>query len=185
MFLLHTRWNHREISHILDPHNNEGVFYFSIIRDPVTLYRSYWDYFGLARQYETTLDEYAKTVISNFLLHKNMTRRPPGYNQMLHDFGMNFYDMIHLGRDRDDARLIKNRVNKKLYEIDQSFNFILLADDEHFEDGMVLLKHDLCWEFEDMINVKRNVFPKAHRSYLSENARKIIKGNTINAMCTY
>ena len=61
----------------------------------------------------------------------------------------------------------------------------MLADDEFFEDGLVLLKHDLCWEFEDIINVKRNVFPKANRSYLSENARKIIKGNTINAMCTY
>ena len=61
----------------------------------------------------------------------------------------------------------------------------MLADDEFFEDGLVLLKHDLCWEFEDMITVKRNVFPKAHRSYLSERARKIIKGNTINSTSTY
>ena len=181
MFLLHTRWNHLEISNIMNRRGKENVFCFSILRDPVMLYRSFWDYYRLSQKYEKTLEEYAKTVISHYVLYNNMTWRPPGYNQMLHDFGMNFHDMILRHTDYNGTKMIKNRVTKKLQEIEESFDLILLADEEHFEDGMVLLKHELCWDFEDIINVKRNVQTRVPRSNISKEARKIIKGNKFHA----
>ena len=57
---------------------------------------------------------------------------------------------------------------------------ILLADDDHYDDGMVLLKHALCWEYEDIVNAKRNVAPMSQRSYISREAINIIKGNLSN-----
>ena len=183
MFVLHTRWNHHEITKVMNRQGNEKLFYFSILRDPVTLFRSYWDYFGLSQKYGKTLDEYAQSVISQYILNRNMNWHP-GYNQMLHDFGMNFPDMFKGELERKYKIGYKKEVTEVLEEIDRSFDLVLLADEEYFEDGMVLLRHDLCWEFEDIINLKRNARSKAHRSNLSEHSRKIIKGNIHHAMIT-
>ena len=114
----------------------------------------------------------------------NMTWTHPGYNQMLNDFGMNFHDMIKGQIEYKDNMGSNKQITKMLDEIDRSFNLVLLADEEYFEDGMVLLKHDLCWEYEDIINVKRNTRSKTHRSNLSENSRTIIKGNIHHATLT-
>jgi hypothetical protein len=34
-------------------------FYFTILRDPVELFSSVWDYYGFARMYNMSLEEYA------------------------------------------------------------------------------------------------------------------------------
>ena len=143
MFLLHTRWNHREISQVMNRQGKEKVFYFSVLRDPLMLFRSYWDFFGLSQQYGKTLDEYAKTVLNQHKVYKNMTWTLPGYNQMLNDFEMIFHEMIKGEIEQQDRSGTNEQVAKVLSEIDSSFDLILLADEEFFEDGMVLLMHDL------------------------------------------
>ena len=177
MFLLHTRWNHREISHIMNKQGKQDVYYFSILRDPVAVFRSFWDYYGLSQKYRKTLDEYVQTDIRNYLLYNNMPWNTPGYNSMLNAFGMYFHEMIKRDVDHNPARMFSKEVTKKIDEIEQSFNLILLADDEHFEHGMVLLKQELCWEWEDIISVMRNVTPKTIRSNLSKESKEILKGN--------
>ena len=176
MFVLHTRWNHNEISSVLNDQGNGDVFYFSILRDPVMLYRSYWDYFGLSRKFGKTLDEYAKTEISKFVLYKNMTYCVHGFNQMLNGFGMYCHDMIHEEQTRTETSTVHEHLKQKLDEIDQNFNMILLANEEHYDDGMILLKEALCWDFEDIINVPQNVYPSTQRSYLSDEAKAIVIG---------
>ena len=186
MFVLHTRWNHRKISRNLNDQGKNDVFYFSILREPVEAYRSFFDYFKLSNQYSKTLDEYAKTVIRKYVLYNNMTRRLPGYNQMFTDFGMHFNEMYKRNMSLADKKMITEELIKKLNEIDHTFDLILLADEDHFEDGIILLKHALCWEFEDIINVKRNTFGDHHparpnigpntKSTLSDESRSIIKG---------
>ena len=61
MFLVHTRWNHTRISQLLDDQGD--VFYFSIVRDPVELFRSYWDYYNLTSLSNMTLETYTRTTI--------------------------------------------------------------------------------------------------------------------------
>ena len=178
IFLCHTRWNHREISQVLNRNGNDEVFYFSILRDPVMLYQSYWDYYGLAKQFNKTLDEYAKSVITNDIKYQKMTKKPPGYNQMLTDFGMNFHSMINEEPGNNSLAKIKENVLRKVQEIDKTFDIILLADEDYFDDGIILLKHALCWKYEDMVNVKRNVFSINHKSKLSSQSRMFIKGKT-------
>ena len=174
MFLCHTRWNHDEISQVLERGNERDTFfYFSILRDPVSLYRSYWDYYGLAKRFNSTLDAYAKSVISQTnTVYTDASKKPPGYNQMLTDFGMDFRSMII--NNGSSVQTIKDNVIKKIHEIDQTFDLIILADDEYFEDGIILLKNSLCWKYEDVMNVKHLVFK--HQSYLSDESVKIIKG---------
>merc|ERR1719412_2575012 len=91
---------------------------------------------------------------------------------MLHDFGMYCHDMLNQRRTKIKTT---DPIMKKLEEIDNAFDLILIADEEHYDEGMVLLKHALCWEYEDIINVPHNVFSETKKSYYSVEARKIIK----------
>ena len=93
---------------------------------------------------------------------------------MLTYFGMDCHDMIKQDMSRDKP---KEYVQKKVDEIAETFDLILLADEDHYDDGMVLLKDALCWEYEDIINVKRNVAPSSQHSNISEEAKAIIRGN--------
>ena len=179
IFLCHTRWNHTSISHVL---NDQGqVFYFSILREPVELFRSYWDYYklgitflgkknGISKWSKTTLEEYTRTVIYNEVKFKNKTGgsqswfHKHGYNQMLTDFGLNFNDFFN-----ED----KENVEMKVKEINKKFNLIILADEEYFEDSIILLKNALCWQYEDMIGLKLNSQKKLE---ISSTARNILKG---------
>ena len=177
MFLCHTRWNHSEISSVLSDDGNNEVFYFSILRDPVELYRSYWDYYNLTKLYKSDINTFAETVINNPIKYesKYKNKRPHAFNQMLTDFGFPFHDMARSGGINKTMGL--KRLKEKVKEIDKTFNLVILADEEYFEDGIILLKHSLCWTNEDMINLKRNSFPDNRKSKLSEKSRKIIRSN--------
>ena len=126
------------------------------------------------------LEEYANTVIADELKLKNKTRRSPGYNQMLTDFGMDFEKIV--------AKDGKENVRKKINEIDQNFDLILLA--EYFEDSIILLRDELCWDYEDVVNqkinsredmIKRNPDSNASKfqSEISVKAQQKIKGSIV------
>ena len=118
-----------------------------------------------------------------------MTRRPPGYNQMLTDFGMYFNEMYKRNMSETDKIMIREDIMTKINEIEQTFDLIMLAEENHYENGMILLKHALCWEFEDIINVKRNTFTNNQmeginagplQSNLSDESISIIKGKQLS-----
>ena len=128
MFLVHARWNLPEISKILNDHGD--VIYVSILRDPVELFRSWWDYLRLDKRYNQTIENYAMTGKNEKLeSKKGFEKRPYGFNQMLFDFGMDFEDM------KD-----KEIIERKIVDIDETFDIILIADDDSFDDSIVLLK---------------------------------------------
>ena len=141
MYLQHAIWNYREIADTLSDHND--VFYFSITRDPVQQFRSWWDYFGLSTKYKTSLDAYAANVVKDS--NKTFRKRPSGFNQLLYDFGMSYKDMND-----------KANVENKIKAIDKEFDLVLLSDNDYFNDSVILLKHALCWEYKHMVNFKLN-----------------------------
>ena len=173
ILLCHTRWDHIAITEVLNDHGD--VFYFSILRDPVEIFRSFWDYAKLSKIYKTTLQRYAKTVISKEVRLNSKSSRSPGYNQMLSDFGFDFKDMIRDKEDRD-TKTVTDRVWKKVMEIDKNFDLIVFADQGYFEASLILLQNSLCWSTDDMISIKLNSYPSKYKSKISPLARKIIKG---------
>ena len=176
IFLCHTQWDHQEISQVLDDHGD--VFYFSILREPVELFRSFWDYYGLAHDFKMSLEEYANTVIDNELKFKNKTRRSRGYNQMLTDFGISFDEIVPRVNGYNESVGLEN-VRNKIKEIDKNFDLIILADSKYFEDSIILLKNALCWDYKDVINIKLNSKPLKFQSTMSTEAQRKIKGNIV------
>lgn len=55
IFCMHTFWNHEEVKAAL----GGKVFFFTMLRDPLELFISLWNYYGLANAYQMTLEEYA------------------------------------------------------------------------------------------------------------------------------
>ena len=163
MFLLHTRWDSQEISRVL---NDQGdVLYVSILRDPVELFRSWWDYLKLDKRHNSTLEQYARTVAGAGGEIGSPAKRPYGFNQMLWDFGMDYKSMSDV-----------EKVKRMIQEIDETFDMILIADDDSFDDSIILLKDVLCWDYRDMINFKLNSKKAEMKSTLSPTARMLLKG---------
>ena len=173
IFLCHTRWNHTSVSQVLNDHGD--VFYFSILREPVELFRSYWDYFKLGKIFKTTLEDYTRTVMYTEVKFKNKTKGSHGYNQMLTDFGLDFNEFFKEGVDKRNTE-DKQNVAMKIKQINKNFHLILLADEEYFEESVILLKNALCLQYEDVVSLRLNSQSLKPRSKISSRARTIMKG---------
>jgi hypothetical protein len=156
IFCLHCTWNHAEVSATL----GLGAVYFTMIRHPVDLFRSAWDFFNWGKFYNMTLEQFAdniNTSTGNLELqisqHQNY-----GHHYLLHDFGI----------PEQQFRDLKF-IDAKIKEIDDNFDLILIQ--ERFDESMILLKDMLCWDNTDLIHLKLNRTPKT-KSKLTEETRK-------------
>ena len=150
IFALHTGWNYKEVSRVL---NDQGdVSYISMIRDPIDLFVSAWDYTEFSR----SINEFVMTLT---LGHPNGKF---GLNQMLRDFGVHLNNVF----DRDT-------VMAKIKEIEETFHLIMVA--ERFEDSIILMRNELCWTYEDVANFKLNAKDPSKKSKLTDEARKHLK----------
>ena len=168
MLYCHTRWDHSAVSKVLS--DKGDVFYFSILRDPVEQFRSFWDYFHIGRRLGTTLEKYVRHVMYKEIISQSKTQRSIGYNQMLTDFGVDFNDMIKKETDRN-MNSVKERIRQKVKDIDNNFDLIIFA--EFYEDSIILLKHSLCWQYEDLISLKLN--SAKDKSQISQGAQNIMR----------
>ncbi|NXW92431.1 G3ST2 sulfotransferase, partial [Alopecoenas beccarii] len=137
----HLRFNPSEVQRVMAA----NTFYFSILRNPISLLESSYIYYkNIVPAFKLSKDvnEYLASPMKFYHLadsRKNIYAR----NVMWFDFG---YD--------NNAQDNKKYVQAVLKEIEQNFHLILIA--EYFDESMVLLKHVLCWELDDVIYFKLN-----------------------------
>ena len=150
IFAIHTIWNYKEISKTL---NDQGdVSYISIIRDPVDLFVSFWDF------------ELSGGSINKFVMSLPLGRPHGklGLNQMLRDFGVKLTDMFN-----------RDVVLAKIKEIEKTFDLIMVV--ERLEDSIILMKNELRWTYEDVVNFKLNEKDPSKKSTLTDEARMHLK----------
>ena len=80
--------------------------------------------------------------------------------------------MYEFGMDENDIRN-ESKIKEKIQEIDETFDLILIK--EYFNESLVLLKHKLCWSYEDLATFKLNVHEETSKTVISKEAREKLR----------
>ena len=140
--------------------------YFSILRDPVSNFISVWDYYELKRVKTVSPGKQLLTLETFAMLDD---KPKVIYFAHLNFWDINLYDFGLPIVDNDNMIAVE----KKIKELDKTFDLIMIV--ENFQESMVLLKHLLCWPYEDLVSLKLNVHEETSKSVLSEKARAKLK----------
>jgi len=156
IFCLHTIWNQDEVNKTL----GEGAVYITMLRDPIDVFESLWNYAAMHTFYHMSLEKFARSPKKGLLSQRAFGIL--GRNQMLHDMGLTEKSM-------DNIEL----VDRKIEQVDQGFDLVLIA--ERFQESIVLMKDELCWDVSDVVNLKLNARQEHRKSSLSDEARQALE----------
>lgn len=124
--------------------------YIAIVRHPIDLFESIMSYYSNdVRAFQRVPGNNIQTRMKNFLDHplKYYGFDSSHYerfakNAMMWDFG--FDNDV----DDDDA------IDEWIQYLDKTFDLVLITD--YFDESMVLLKNELCWDTDDISYLKSN-----------------------------
>lgn len=148
----HTRLDYSEIRSFM-PSNS---IYITIVRDPIEVFESGYSYYGLGNVWSGNLHRYLAKVprLRKDVLHKRV-RGKFGTNQMMFDLGANPAIFAN-------DTLVEEYIDK----LESWFHLVLVAD--RMDESLVLLRHLMCWELDDVVTFKLNARDPIFRSSLSE-----------------
>lgn len=162
VFGLHTRWEHAHVKDLIGDQGGDAK-YFSIVRDPVDLFISMWDYYDFSTAFKMDLETFASKKSKAFKKRTDrMVKKQEGHNMMLADFGLPVGSL-----DNEYA------VAAKIAQIETNFDLIMVM--ERFDESLVLLRELLCWDWDDMTYLKLNSWQDTRRSPLSPEGRARLK----------
>ncbi|NWV42112.1 G3ST2 sulfotransferase, partial [Grantiella picta] len=137
----HLRFNLSEVQKVMAA----NTFYFSILRNPVHLLESSYTYF----KHNVPAFRSSKDV-NEFLASPTEYYHPADYRQNIYARNIMWFDFGYDNNAEDHTQYTQ----AVLEEIEQNFHLILIAD--YFDESMILLKHTLCWDLDDVIYFKLN-----------------------------
>ena len=140
--------------------------YVTIIRNPVDNFESLFNYFqlgkdlGLGDDPVVSLEKFLKSPSS---FHGKVKRGIHARNPMMFDLGFS-------------QKYFQNytAVTKYITFLNKEFDLVMIM--EYFDESLILLKRLLCWEIDDILNVKVNErLDKEKASNLSDRVKENIK----------
>ncbi|XP_066449877.1 galactose-3-O-sulfotransferase 4 isoform X1 [Eleutherodactylus coqui] len=136
----HMRFNYPEVRKVMPP----DTFYFTILRDPATMAESSFSYYRVVSSAFKKAPNF-KAFISHPSHYYRQGERSNHYarNPLWFDLGFN-----------SDAPFTETYANAGIRAVEDTFNLVLLA--EHFDESMILLKEELCWNLDDVVTFKMN-----------------------------
>ncbi|OCT59447.1 hypothetical protein XELAEV_18000869mg [Xenopus laevis] len=136
----HMRFNLSEVRKVM----TSDAFYFTILRDPAAMAESAFSYYRL---YCPTF----KTApnLKAFIYNTSLYYQP---NNESHHYARNLL-WFDLGFDPDDI-FTEDVASQGVRAVEDVFNLVLLA--EYFDESIILLKEELCWELDDIVTFKLN-----------------------------
>ncbi|KAM3930972.1 galactose-3-O-sulfotransferase 2-like [Leptodactylus fuscus] len=154
----HMRFHLPEVEKIMP----SDTFYFTILRNPVTLMESAFSYYKDSSSFIRTTD--IETFLKNPKRHYNKWMYDSGYakNLMTFDLGIN-----HNGPESEKQFKLLWRA------VDAVFDLVLIA--EYFDESLVLLKDALCWTLDDVLSFPLNLRSDRSRHVLSAQTEEKIK----------
>ncbi|NWW55099.1 G3ST2 sulfotransferase, partial [Pedionomus torquatus] len=137
----HLRFNPSEVRKVM-PAN---TFYFSILRNPIHLLESSYVYYkDYIPAFRISKD------VNEYLASPTKYYHPADYKENIYGRNIMWFDFGYDNNAKDNKKYIQ----KVLREIEQNFHLILITD--YFDESMILLKHTLCWDLDDVVYFKLN-----------------------------
>ncbi|XP_058270539.1 galactose-3-O-sulfotransferase 2 isoform X2 [Hemibagrus wyckioides] len=148
------------------------TFYFSILRNPVSMMESLFTYYKSIpafHNFKTLQDflldnghSYSNTALSNHY----------ALNILTFDFGFN--NSAPQSEEELDKRAVAI-----ISAVEREFHLILIS--EYFDESMVLLRHALCWTLEDVMSFRLNSrSDKSRKSLSAEMIEKVKKWSSLD-----
>ena len=158
----------------------DNTNYVTILRNPVTQFESSFFYFEFdrvlrlrhhpdpIRLFMEYPDEYLYNitlVINDFPETINLLQ-----SGMFYDLGQDFLEV-----EEDDV------IRKRITEMESEFGLIMIM--EYFDESLVLLKIEMCWQLEDIPYIKQNQRKKTNSRRMSDDLReRILQWNRADSM---
>ncbi|XP_072255491.1 galactose-3-O-sulfotransferase 4 [Pyxicephalus adspersus] len=142
-------------------------FYFTILRDPATMAESSFSYYRSVSSAFKKAPNF-KAFISHPSFYYRDGERSNHYarNLLWFDLGFNPNAQYTVSLARAGTRAVEG-----------TFNLVLLA--EYFDESMILLKEELCWDLDDVVTFKLNI--RGSSSQLeSEDVKKLRAWNALD-----
>lgn len=167
----HMRFSHSELQRVM-PNN---TIYITILREPGAMFESLFSYYN---QYCETFMRVPNGSLKAFLDNPWAYYRPVDSDSMYARNTLTF----DLGGDKDRLSTDVVKYAKRFAaEIDSVFSLVMIA--EYFDESLILLRHLLSWDLEDVLYVKQNMRMPSTKGNLSElQLAKIREWNAIDSV---
>ena len=149
---------------------DEDTDYVTILRNPVTQFESSFFYFEFDRVLRLNhhpdpirlFMEYPDEYLYNITLVINDFPETINLLQsgMFYDLGQDFLEL-------EEDHVIRKRIS----QMESEFRLVMIM--EHFDESLVLLKIEMCWQLEDILYIKQNQ-RKTHSKTISDDLRERI-----------
>ncbi|XP_053574239.1 galactose-3-O-sulfotransferase 4 [Bombina bombina] len=136
----HMRFNLPEVQKVMP----KDSFYFTIIRDPATMAESSFSY------YRSVSSAFKKSPSFKAFIYNPSQYYRPGERSNHYARNLLWFDLGF----NPDAEFSEALARAGSRAVEGSFNLVLIA--EYFDESMVLLKEELCWELDDVVSFKLN-----------------------------
>lgn len=137
--------------------------YVTIVRDPVKLFESLYEYDQLKDFYKMDIEEYARATKNRSSSNRVYLRaNGMGRNQMLYDLGVRPHQLTNM-----------NFVRLAINNVDQHFDFVMVA--EYFDESIILLRHILCWDLDEVVSLTINARMGNFKKNLTKEAQDLLR----------
>lgn len=146
----HARYNRPAMDIVM----RSDTKYITILRDPVNQFESTFNYMELYRDFNlpkfpNPMEVFLKNPYGHL---QNLTKRvkslPESINLVRNGmfFDLGFSSLMGSRKDSELRSAIAN--------IEKEFSLVLIM--EYFDESLVLLKREFCWDLDDVIYIKQN-----------------------------
>ncbi|XP_054608639.1 galactose-3-O-sulfotransferase 3 [Dunckerocampus dactyliophorus] len=164
----HMRFKEAELRRLMP---NDTV-YITILREPAAMFESLFSYYN---QYCQSF-KVANDSLDVFMGQPWRYYRPQDKHSMYARNTLTF----DLGGDKDRAATDMAYARFLVSEVERVFSLVMIA--EHFDESLVLLRHLLSWDLDDVVYVKLNMrTPGSKRHLTSGLSAKIRAWNWLDA----
>ncbi|XP_060887070.1 galactose-3-O-sulfotransferase 3 [Labrus mixtus] len=166
----HMRFNKAEMQRLMP----NDTIYITILREPGSMFESLFSYYN---QYCQSFKRVPNGSLEAFLEEPWHYYRPDEKDSMYARNTVTF----DLGGDKDRPATDVTYAQTFLVEVERVFSLVMIA--EYFDESLVLLRHLLNWDLDDILYVKLNMrTTNSKRSLTPGLSSKIRDWNSIDAL---